>query len=178
MSAENITVRLQCDPNKDNTIEVEISQNATVSELEKKVKDTLVTLDDVPMGILKFNEQELNDKNKTLNELGIEDGSIIENENRVFLKTLNGKEIGITCDENTTVREFLKQLKSKNPRFSYIRLVFAGASLQKSTLDQKLLGCQMGTSSIKYGAILRLIIPIQLGIMYKSDTVFDLNNLE
>ena len=74
---EKITVKLNYDPNKDDAI-VEISPNATVSELEEKVKDTLGELNNVPMGILKYDGKELNDKDKTLEELGITDDAVLE----------------------------------------------------------------------------------------------------
>ncbi|MBQ9491494.1 MAG: hypothetical protein IJU86_01800 [Firmicutes bacterium] len=174
-NTEKITVKLKYDPNKEDMIEVSIKSNATVAALEEKVKETLGNLDNVPMGILKFNEQELDDKNKTLADLDMKDGRIIENENRVVLiKTLTGKTIYITCNENTTVREFLQKLKGKAPELCYIRLVFAGEALQRSMLGQKLLGCQIGKRSINYGGILHLVIPLKAN----SDTVFDLNNPE
>ncbi len=175
--AKEITVKVKYDPNKDDTIEVKINPNATVSKLEEKVQDALKDFNNIPVELLKFNGQELDDKNKTLKELGIINGSEIENENRVVLiKTLTGQTIYITCDENTTVREFLKKLKGKNLRVGYIRLVFAGKFLQRSTLDQKLLSCQIGTSSINYGTTLRLILALEEN--KNSDVVFDLNNLE
>ncbi len=175
MSAENITVRLQYDPNKEDTIGVEISQNATVLELEEKVKATLGKLNNVPMGILKFNGKELDNKDRTLEELIIKNNSEIKNENRVLIRTLTNKTIYITCDENTTVREFLKQLKDKNPECGYIKLTYASKLLQRSMLDQKLLGYRIGNSSINRGATLFLRIPSKED---KSDTVFDLNNPE
>ena len=173
---EEITVKVKYDPNKDDTIDVKISPNGTVSEFEEKVQNTLGNLNDVPMGILKFNEQELDDKNKTLKDLGIKDGSEIENENRVLIETLTGKPIYITCDENTTVREFLKKLKYKEPKLDYIRLMYKDNALFRPILDQKLLDCQIGKKSIKYGAILKLVVRSEAS--KNSESVFDLNNLE
>ena len=173
---EAITVKVKYDSNKDDTIDVKISPNTAVSDFERAIQNELKknNINDIPVELLKFNGQELDDKNKTLGELGIKDASSVENENRVVLiKAITGKTIYITCDENTTVRESLKQLKSKYPKLNYIMLCFAGVYLQRSTLDQKLLGCQIGEKSIKYGSTLHLIESLE-----KSDTTFDLNNLE
>lgn len=96
----------------------------------------------------------------------------------VLINTLTGKTIYITCDENTTVKQFLKKLKGKNPKFSYIELAFAGKHLQRSTLDQKLLGYRIGEgeNGIKYSDVLHLIVALEEN--KNSATVFDLNNLE
>ena len=175
--SKEIKVKVKYDPNKNDTIKVKINPNATVSKLEEKVKETLGKLDNVPMGILKYDGKELNDKDKTLAELGIKDGSIIENENRVFIKNSACLNIYTTCcDENTTVKEFLKKLKGKNLGFSYIKLVSAGRPLTRLTLDRKLLGYQTDTRGIKYGATLHLIKTAKEP--ENDEAVFDLNNLD
>ncbi len=179
MSEEAENIKLKVHPYPDSpisTVVFDMDKNATVADLKKRIIDSCGDSPCFSMGILKFNDKELDNEDKTLAELGIKNNSEIKNENWVVIKTLTGQTIYITCDENTTVREFLKKLEGKNLGFSYIKLLFSSTFLQRSTLDQKLLGCQIGKNSINYGATLHLIMPSEEN--KNSDTVFDLNNLE
>ena len=175
--AQEITVNVKPIPDEPTNIPVKIKPNAKVSELEGELKGMLNDLN-VSVGILKFNGQELDNKDKTLEELGIEDGSSVENENRVVgIRFLHDSTIiCITCDEDTTIRKLLKQLKGKNPSYDYGIILYAGEAFNRSILDQKLLGYKIGTGSIKYGAVLNFIIESE---KHKNcERVFDLNNLE
>ena len=63
---EEITVKVKYDPNKDDTIDVKISPNTTVSRFEQAIKNELGNnnINDIPVELLKFNGQELDDKKK------------------------------------------------------------------------------------------------------------------
>ena len=144
---EKITVKLNYDPNKDDAI-VEISPNATVSELEEKVKDTLGELNNVPMGILKYDGKELNDKDKTLEELGITDDAVLEVGCFVRFTAINKNEFYyVQYNKDTTLEQFLwsvikhlklnEEINEENGK--YVSLICKDQFLSPELLDSKLI---------------------------------------
>ena len=93
----------------------------------------------------------------------------------MLIKPLTGKTIYITCDENTTVKQFLEKLKGKYSGLRWISLSFLGSSLRRSELNLNLFSHKGNSSSIAYGLTLDLVI---VSPEYKNgNDVFDLNNL-
>ncbi len=121
--AEEITVKLKYDPNKEDMIEVSIKSNATVADLKNAFTNKLQEAKgdrfndfilENPIGLLKLGEEDITDENETLDKADIENGSVIQNENRVFIKTWTGQTIAIICNKDTTLKGVSRQGNKKN----------------------------------------------------------------
>lgn len=193
-AVKEIKVRLEYIPGQKspkNYIEVKISPNATVSELktafeaELKKGDGELILKN-PIGLLKFNDENLEDGNKTLQKLGIKDNAVLENENRVFLTTVTGATISVTCNKNTTLRDFLEQSADKiketkgTTETRFVSFIFAGVQIPRANLGSKLVGLKVQSnnssiSPITYGSLLHAVL---VRGKISLDRAFCLDNLD
>ena len=192
--AKEIKVKLQYIPEKDDDIEVEISPTATVSELKIAFKNKLKKekgdefdkfISENPVGFLRLYSNNLRDESKTLQESGIKDGSVIQNENRVFINLFMGKEsntceIKVTCNENTTLEKFLEKAR-ENPNLktvTFITVLFASNRIKREYLDKKLFNLRGNNNGVVgYGSRLyfQAVFPVKSSGF--DDAVFNLQEL-